>query len=135
MIARIFVGLLVILHVCSCPDLMAQNVLQIESSPRYGIPFIDSMGIHTGMGYVTFTIKNDTTVPIHLQIALSDEFQRPAPFEKGKFKVFVLPPELMPDTATFGGSISTELRNFLDKDIDTPSIFNKTPCYYVVNVW
>ncbi len=119
------------LHACSCAQLVSHDVLKIQHSGRQGIPSRDLNipGLNSGYGYNTFILTNDTTVSIHLRIVLSDEFQLPAPFAKGKFKLFLLPRELTPDTITFPDRVSDELRMFLARQVDTldiPSILDKT---------
>lgn len=122
---RIFVGILILLSCGFWSDLMAQNELKIESAPRQGMPWTESLGNQRGFGYVRFTITNATTDPIRIQMALSDEFQAASPFEDGRFRIFLVPEEFIAVD-----HVTDELFHFLDQEVNTPSVLDKTlkPC-------
>ena len=123
---RTIVGLLIVLIVCSCFKKKSKSGLQIENGPNLGSTHTDTMGIKHNYRNITATITNDSTIPIHLQIALSKEYVFPATCGDKRYKVFLLPKELTPDTATLYNNITDGLGNFLDRCLDDPFILNKT---------
>ena len=139
MMFRIFVGLLVVLNACSSPYHGSKNELKIENGPNqhlesktglkieYG-PNLGAIDKYTAGNYIfiTATITNDSTIPIHLQVAISEEFEFPDSCIDNKYKVFLLPKELTPDTATLYNNITDGVGNFLDKCLDNPYVLNKT---------
>ena len=97
--------------------------LKIEYGPNLGM--IDTFAAGNYI-HITATITNDSTIPIHLQVALSKEFDFPDSCRDNKYKVFLLPKELTPDTATLYGKITDGLADFLDRCLDDPYSLNKT---------
>ncbi len=126
MIFRTIVGLLIVMIVCSCIQKQSKSGLQIEYGSNQGLTHTDSLGIKHNYRYITATITNDSTIPIHLQIALSKEYEFPASCGDKKYKVFLLPKELTPDTAALYNNITDGLGNFLDRCLDNPYVLNKT---------
>jgi len=129
---RTIVGLFIVLIVCSCSQRTSKGRLQINSGllieygPNQGLTHTDTLGTKHNYRYITATITNDSTIAIHLQIALSNEYDFPAACGDKKYKVFLLPKELTPDTAALINNITNGLGNFLDRCLDTPYILNKT---------
>ena len=135
---RTILELLIVLIVCSCstqtskdeqqtvkgtnPHLGSKNGLLIDYGMNQGITKKDTLG--TQYRYITATITNDSTIPIHLNLALSKEYDYPATYGEQKYKVFLLPKELTPDTAAIYNNIP--VGNFLDRCLDKPYILNKT---------
>ena len=97
--------------------------LKIEYGPNLGM--IDTFAAGNYI-HITATITNDTTIPIHLFVALSKEYHFPDPYGNSKFKIFLLPKELTPDTATLYGKITEGLGDFLDHCLETPYNLRKT---------
>ena len=118
------------LNVCSCPELEVQNGLQIENGPNQGLNYTDTLGTKYSYRYITTTITNDSTISINLQIASSNEYAYPAPYNDQKFRVFLLPKELSPDKITYDRSSyelgDNEIRSFFDRGLNPPYILNET---------
>ena len=122
MILRTIVALLVVLMGCTgnrqtskveeltensaTTTLHSKSGLKIEYGPNLGTSHTDTQGIEHFYLHSTATITNDTTVSLHLQFAISNEYEFPAFCgDTNKYKVFVLPEELTPDTATLYNNI------------------------------
>ena len=100
--------------------------LAIEYGPNLGIRHIDSLGNKYFYVHSTATITNDSTIPIHLHLALSTEYEFPAFCGDGKYKVFLVPEELTPDTATLYNNILNGAHPFLNTPLDKPFVSDKT---------
>ncbi|MDQ3046602.1 MAG: hypothetical protein M3R27_03570 [Bacteroidota bacterium] len=87
--------------------------LYIENGPRQGFQYFDSAKTEYNYRYNTFTITNDTTVSIQLEIGFSEIDVK----DIGYSKVFLLQRQLTP---------SEGLKRFLDLDTDKPEHLNKT---------
>ena len=138
---RIIVGLLFVFIMCSCvqqtskdaqqtengPDsqLKSNTGLKIETGVNRGITPNDSLGITKYLIHTVTTITNDSTIPIHLQIALSKEYEFPAICNDNNFKVFLLP-DLTLDKVTLWDSITNGVDDFINACLDNPYILNKT---------
>ncbi len=143
MIFRTIIGLLIVLIVCSCIQQLSNNEQQIEESPdqqngaktglkiEYG-PNLGMIDEFTAGNFIhiTATITNDSTIPIHLMAALSKEFDFPDSCGNSKYKAFLLPKELTPDTATLynnlTNSVTDEMDEYLDRCLEHPYTLNKT---------
>lgn len=141
---RTIVGLLIVLIVCSCScsrrttkgELQSEKVsnelfelktgLKIEYGPNLGTTHTDTSGTKHFYVHITATITNDSTIPIHLQFALSNEYEFPTFCGDDKYKVFLLPEELTPDTATIYNNIVNGQHDFLNSPLYNPDILNKT---------
>lgn len=127
MIFRTTQVLFIALIACSC-NLQAQNTgLKIEYGPNLGT--IDKFSAGNFI-HITATITNDSTIPINLQIAISDEHDFPDSCGDFKYKVFLLPKEMTPDSATLYNNITNtvteEVDNFLNRCLENPYVLNKT---------
>ena len=101
--------------------------LQIEYGPNLGTTHTDTSGTKLFYVHSTAIITNDSTVPIHLQFALSHEYELPTFCgDTNKYKVFLLPEELTPDTATIYNNIVNGQHDFLNTPLENPTILNKT---------
>ncbi len=101
--------------------------LKIEYGPNLGITHTDTLGAKHFYVHSTAIITNDSIIPIHLQAALSNEYEFPIFCEDtNKYKVFLVPKELTPDTATIYNNVLNGQNDFLNTPLDTPSILNKT---------
>ena len=125
--------------VCSCSQRTTKDVLQIEDGPKQHLELKTGLKIEYGPNlgmidtfkagnyiHITATITNDSTIPIHLQVAISEEYDFPAFCGDEKFKVFLLPKEMTPDTATLYGKLTDGLGGFLDRCLENPYILDKT---------
>ncbi len=98
----------------------------IETGGNQGIAHIDTLGDEYNYRYNTFVITNDTTLPIQIHIAVSNEYDFPASCEGAStYKLFLLPKELTPDTITLYNNIFEGLHPFLDTCLNNPSSINK----------
>lgn len=139
MIIRIIPGFFIVLIVCSCIQQSSYNEQQIDGNPHehlgsktglkieYG-PNLGMIGEFTAGNYIhiTATITNDSTIPINIQMALSNEYDFPDTCGDNKYKIFLLPKELTPDTATIYGIIADGLGEYLDRCLENPYVLNKT---------
>lgn len=130
MIFKIITGLLIVLIGCSDKQQTSISGLRIDNGVNRGVGYTDSLGTPYNLRYIPITITNESIIPIHLQIAFSNEYNYPTAYGGQKFNVFPFPKEMSPDEVTYD-SISyelgdNELHDFLDSGFDTPYILNKT---------
>lgn len=141
MIFNNILGLLIVVIVCSCtqqsiknkvqkengPDqnIKAKTGLNIEYGPNLGTSHTDTAGINHFYVHSTAIIKNDSTIPTLLQFALASEYEFPAFCDDDNFKVFLLPEELTPDTATIYNGIVNGQHDYLNTPLDNPSVIDK----------
>lgn len=107
----------------------AENLLSglnIEYGPNLGTGHTDTLGIKHLYLNATAIITNNNTIPIQLQFALSKEYAFPTLCGNEKYKVFLLPEELTPDTARIYNNITTGDDDFLNTFSDNPQLLNKT---------
>ena len=124
---RIIVGLLIGMIACSCSQQTLKSGLKIEYGPNLGATHTDTLGAKHFYVHSTAIITNDSIIPIHLQLALSNEYDFPTFCgDTNKYKVFLLPEELTPDTATIYNNIVNGQHDFLNTPLDNPKILNKT---------
>jgi len=139
---RTIVGLLLVIIAFSCIQQPSKNGqqfedgpiqqplksgLQIEYGPNLGADHTDTFGTRHFYVHSTAIITNDSTIPIHLKLALSNEHEYPTYCgDTHKYKVFLLPEELTPDTATIYNNIVNGQHDFLNAPIDNSKILHKT---------
>ena len=146
MIFRILIGFATLLIACSFPQKDSKSGVQsggdsqhqvrvhpglkIENSPNRGLNYTDPQGIMYSYRYIPTTITNDTKIPVCIQIDLSKEYDYPNEYGDQKFRVFLLPEEVMSDKVTWDSSTyeidDNELRNFFDRDLNPPYVLNDT---------
>ncbi len=143
MIFRNILGIFSVLVVLSCNQKPSKNGLQsengshqhlkantglkIEYGPNLGTTHIDTLGNRHFYVHSTATITNDSTIPIHLHLALSNEYEYPTFCDDtNKYKVFLLPEALTPDTATLYNNIVNGPHDFLNTPLLNPVIQKKT---------
>lgn len=100
--------------------------LRIEYGPNLGTTHVDPYGNRHFYVHSTTTITNDSNIAIHIQWALAKEYEFPAFCGDDKYKVFLLPEALTPDTATLYNNIVNGPHDFLDVCLDVPQVLNKT---------
>ena len=134
-------GLLFIFGLYSCSDDPPEEVrhdkyfgsyskkysqISIENGPRQGLIYFDSIGIKYSYLYITTTITNDSLVPIRLIISFSKEYDYLRSNNILKSKVFLLPRQLTSARQLYpDNSMSKELKQFLDTDVDVPISLDK----------
>lgn len=140
---RIIIGLIIVLITCSGNlerfksgryyedrvniHLRSKTGLQIEYGPNLGITHTDSEGARHFYVHSTATITNDSTIPFHLQFALAREYDFPNFCrDNRKYKAFLVPEELTPDTATIYNNILNGQHDFLNAPLDGSDSLNKT---------
>ena len=121
----LLVALLASPIVASAQSAPADRRLRIENGPNQGLSHTDTLGIKYNYRYLTSTITNDSTVPIHLRIALSSEYAYPAAHGDRKYKVFLLPRELTPDAPSLVNNMTDGLGSFLDRCLENPYILDR----------
>lgn len=105
---------------------VSKTGLKIEYGPNLGATHTDTLGNRHFYVHITATITNDSTVPIHLQLALAEAYDFPAFCGDDQYKVFLLPEELTPDTATIYNNIVNGQHDFLNTPLDKPFMSNIT---------
>lgn len=99
--------------------------LTIEVGQRQGMQYFDAANTEFNYRYFTITVTNDSTIPVHLAINLSEAEMGLSDTLQSKF--FLLPRHLTPNEQQFDrGGMSDELKKFLDLQIDTPVLLDKT---------
>jgi len=107
-------------------NLKVKTGLKIENGINQGIRANTKLGIKNPVIYTTSIITNDGSIPIRLQMALSEEYEFPALCgDSSTYKVFLFPKELTPDTATLTNTIVSGENDFLKSPLDKPYAFNK----------
>lgn len=92
--------------------------LKIEYKVTRGQGYTDNLGTKYSLRYIPAVITNDSTVPIHIQIAFLKEYDYPSEYEDKQFKVFPMPKEWALD----GVGISDSTYNDLPNYINNPSL-------------
>jgi len=139
---RPILALLIVLIACSCSQRTSKDGQQIEDGtnqqalksglrieygPNLGTGHTDTSGTRHFYVHSTAIITNDSIIPIHIQFALSKEYEFPTFCgDTNKYKVFLVPEELTPDTATLYNNILNGQHDFLNTPLDNPSVLNKT---------
>jgi hypothetical protein len=142
MIHSAIVGLLILLLGCSGSRLSSisesqngnghntylnsKSGLKIEYGPNLGTTHTDKNGIKNFYVHITAIITNELTRPIHLQLALAKEYKFPSFCGKATYKVFLLPEELSPDTATIYNNIVNGQHDFLNTPLENSNTLYKT---------
>ncbi len=105
----------------------SNNGLIIEYGPNLGIIHLDKQGVKHFYVHSTAVITNDSIIPINLKAALSDTYKYPSfCMDYTQFKIFLVPKELTPDTATIYNNILNGQHDFLNSPLDTPYVLHKT---------
>lgn len=115
---------------CSCSDSsndrtskkgQKQFGLDIVNGPRQGYQYIDSAKTEYNYRYNTFTLTNDTIIPIRLEIGFSNKSLS----DSSNSQIFLLPRRLTPEYQHMDPVMSRELKQFLDFEIDLSEHLNK----------
>lgn len=100
--------------------------LKIEYGPNLGITHTDPLGDKHFYVHSTAIITNDSIIPIQFQAALSNEYNFPTfCSDTSKYKIFLVPKELTPDTATIYNNVLNGQHDFLNTPLKISSVFNK----------
>ena len=75
----------------SNPQNVVKSRLNIENSPTRGTGFTDTLGEKYGLVYITSTITNDSTIPVHFQITFSKVYDYPESLGNEQFNLILLP--------------------------------------------
>jgi hypothetical protein len=103
----------------SLQQLAATPGLRIHNGINRGTDYTDSQGTKYNLRYIPITITNESTRPIHFQIAFEKEYDYPRRFRIDEpFNVFPMPEEWGMD----GVEITDEMINELLRYIDQPSL-------------
>ena len=111
------VGLFTVLIVCSCVQQKPKSGLLIDNEINRGTGYTDSLGTYYNIRYIPITITNDSTIPIHLQMTFSKEYDFPIAYGGQKFKVIPLPKEWALDGVEITDSLIKELPKYIDKPL------------------
>ena len=131
MILKTLVGFFIVLIGCSGNQQTSKNRLTIEDDPNQhqewksgllienginrGIGYTDSLGNNYNIRYIPITITNDSTIPIHLHIVFSQDYDYPIEYGETQFKVIPLPKEWALDGVEVTDSMVDALQNSLNK--------------------
>lgn len=89
--------------------------LKIENRPNRGTFYNDSLGAKYGITYIPVTIKNDSTIPLHIQMNFSNAYNFPQPDSDEMFELTPLPEEWALDGTEITDGMLDGLQHFLDK--------------------
>ena len=99
--------------------------LSFEAGPNLGLRYNVDEGIYHSFIHTTTIIRNDSTIPIHLEIGLSEELAFPELCSDSIYQVILLPEALTPDTATiYNGLFGIE--DILSIADQGPPVLDKT---------
>ena len=131
MILRFIVGISSFLMVCSCfqrpsdndrqikdasnQQLVTKTGLRIENTPTRGLGFTDTLGTKYGLVYITTAMTNDSTIPIHLHIAFSREYDYPIAYGDEHFNIILLSKEWAMEGFEITDSMINELPKYIGK--------------------
>ena len=107
--------------------------LKIENRINHGARYTASDSTDYWLIHIASTITNDSTIPIHLQMAFSREYDYPNEYGDQKFNIFLLPKVFALDGVTkvtehsiLTDSMQVEFRNYIGNGLDNPYLLNKT---------
>lgn len=112
----------------------SKSGLKIENTPTRGLGFTDTLGTKYGLAYITTTITNDSTIPIHLQIAFSKEYDYPIAYGDEQFKVIPLPKEWALNGVEITDSIINELPKYIDKPFLNRTLEPRERCVATIGI-
>lgn len=92
--------------------------LRIDQKPTRGQSYTDSLGVKYALRHIPAIITNDSTIPIHVQITFSREYDYPMVYNKQQFKVFPMP-EIW---ALDGVEITDSILHAIPKYINQPVV-------------
>ena len=129
MILRAITGLIVLVHVSSCTwqtsikgqspeaDPLVQGHtgtgLKIEYKPTRGQNYTDPNGDVYQLRHIPTSIENDSTVPIHVQINLQEEYENPPLSNHRQFRAFPMPAEWAMDGIQVSDKMLLELAKYV----------------------
>ena len=93
----------------------SKSGLLIDYGINRGTGYTDSLGTYYNIRYIPITITNDSTIPIHFQIAFSKEYDYPVAYGDREFKVIPLPKEWALDGVEITDRMINELPKYIDK--------------------
>ena len=137
LLLRSLLGLSILFLGCSgCPE-TSQRELPTEHESTQPLSFTTGLKIETGINrgitphhsqdirdfllQTTTSITNDSTVPIKIELAISDEYEFPSVCNDGKYRVFLFP-EVTPDT----DSLTNRFNDFKNSFFENPYSLKKT---------
>ena len=102
----------------------SKSGLLFEKGPNRGSGYIDSLGTDYSLRYIPIFITNDSTIPIHVQLAFSKEYDYSVAYGDVKFKVIPLPKEWARNgtTDSMFDSMFDKLPNYIDKPLINETI-------------
>ena len=115
MIGKTIWGLLLVLAGCAGNPQPSGSGLWIENGPTRGLGFTDSLGVKYGIVYITTTIRNDSTLPIQVEIALPKEKSYPIAYGEEQFQILRLPKAWGIDGLEITDSMIHELPTCMDR--------------------
>lgn len=74
-------------------DFNLKSGLRIENGINRGLAFTDSLHDKYAITYISVTITNDSTIPIHLNTNFELEYEHPLKESDEKFRIVILPEE------------------------------------------
>lgn len=123
--------LLIVLLTCAChqqnsrsglqvedsPDtqLQSRTGLKIEYKPTRGQSYRDIQGNSYQLRHIPAMITNDSTIPIHVQIAFSQDYNYPKAYNDEQFRVFPMPKGWAMDGVDITDRMLDELQVFIDR--------------------
>ncbi len=107
-------------------NIMTNTGLKIEYGPNLGIHHHSNTGIKYFYTHITAIITNQNKSSIELYLGLSKTVEFPTFCNDNTYKVFLLPEELTPDTATVYNNIVNGTHDFLNAPLHQSSTISKT---------
>lgn len=129
------IGLLIMLCVYTCKQQKLKDKAQIanfsiqnpvmksgllfERGLNRGSGYTNSQGTEYSLRYVPITITNDSTIPIHIELAFSKEYDYPTVYGDKKFKIIPMPEEWAQNGTSDSkfDSLFTDLPNYVDNPL------------------
>ena len=143
MLIKSIAGLLIVLVGCS-GDQQSSNgglttdsglfpkAIRIDNGINRGIGYTDTLGADYNLRYIPITIRNDSTISIHLQIAFSMEYNFPHLDSNDKFKVIPLPKEWALDGVGVTEGMMDELPHYIERPVFNATIKPGETCTFSI---
>lgn len=131
MAIRIFIALILCSAMCACTEKQPAKSpdsyygTKITNHSRRGRQYIDKAGTEYAYRYFETVFTNDSTIPMHLDLALPKTFGEGIHHNEQAYRIFFLPESITPEKQFDSDFYATNVIPFIETQVEKPLTFHK----------